>query len=73
MCLAIPGKILSIERDAVKGDTARVEVLGTVKRANVSLLDTPRVGEYVLIHAGFAIERVDTTGAEETLAMIEEL
>ncbi len=68
MCLAIPGKILSIE-----GETARVEVLGTVKRANVSLLEAPRVGEYVLIHAGFAIERVDTAGAKETLALIEEL
>ncbi|MBE9528628.1 MAG: HypC/HybG/HupF family hydrogenase formation chaperone [Proteobacteria bacterium] len=73
MCLAIPGKILSIEEDAVNGATARVEVLGTVKRANVTLLESPRVGEYVLIHAGFAIERVDTESAEETLAMIEEL
>lgn len=73
MCLAIPGKILSIEKDGVNGETARVEVLGTIKRANVTLLDSPRVGEYVLIHAGFAIERVDTDSAEETLAMIEEL
>ncbi len=73
MCLAIPGKILSIEEDAVNGDTARVEVLGTVKRANVTLLESPCVGEYVLIHAGFAIERVDTESAEETLVMIEEL
>ena len=73
MCLAIPGTILSIEEDAVNGDTARINVLGTVKRANVSLLEAPRVGEYVLIHAGFAIERVDTEGAEETLALIEEL
>ncbi len=68
MCLAIPGKILSI-----KGDTARVEVLGTVKRANMSLMENAKEGQYVLIHAGFAIEFVDTAEAEKTLALIEEL
>ncbi len=68
MCLAIPGKILSID-----GDTARIEVLGSIKKANLALLDNPCEGEYVLVHAGFVIERVDTKRAEETLSLIGEL
>lgn len=68
MCLGIPGKILEIN-----GEMARVDVAGTVKEANVSLMASVRKGEFVIIHAGFAIEHVDEEKAEETLRLIKEI
>lgn len=68
MCLGIPGRIIEIN-----GETARVDVAGTVKEANVSLMQSVKTGEYVIIHAGFAIERVDEEKARETLELIKEI
>lgn len=68
MCLGIPGKIIEIN-----GDVARVDVAGTVKEANVSLMSSVKTGEFVIIHAGFAIERVDEEKAQETLSLIKEI
>ncbi|HEY4706809.1 MAG TPA: HypC/HybG/HupF family hydrogenase formation chaperone [Thermodesulfobacteriota bacterium] len=68
MCLGIPGRIIEIN-----GETARVDVAGTVKEANVSLMQSVKTGEYVIIHAGFAIERVDEEKAQETLDLIKEI
>ena len=67
MCLGIPGLIVGI-----KGDTATVDVAGTKKDASLSLMEKAAVGDYVIIHAGFAIEKVDTEKAEETLRLIRE-
>ena len=66
MCLAVPAKVISIE-----GDQARVE-LGGVRRA-VSVLLVPDVapGQYVLVHAGFAIQVLDAGEAAETLELLE--
>ena len=52
MCLAIPAKIVSI-----KGEEATVEIQGVHRKVIVSLVNDPRVGDYVLIHAGFAIRK----------------
>lgn len=68
MCLGIPGRIIEI-----KGVTATVDVAGTRKDANLRLLDGAKVGDYVIIHAGFAIEKIDEDKAKETLALIEEV
>jgi len=68
MCLGIPMKIVSI-----KGDDAIVLAGGLKRKANISLLKDARVGEYVLIHAGFAIERVKTKEAKATLKVIGEI
>jgi hydrogenase expression/formation protein HypC len=69
MCLAIPMKIVEIN-DAGIGiadlDTTRHEV-------NLSLVDSPVVGDYVIVHAGFAIEKLDREEADERLALFEEL
>jgi hydrogenase expression/formation protein HypC len=54
MCLAIPGKIVSI-----KEQQANVDFDGVKKEVNVSLIENPKKGEFVIVHAGFAIERVD--------------
>jgi len=67
MCLGIPGKIIEIT-----GETATIDVAGTRKDASLRLMDKAAVGDYVIVHAGFAIERVDTEKAEETLRLIRE-
>ncbi len=68
MCLSIPGKILSVE-----GDTAKVSVGGTVVEANLQLLDNVKAGEYVLVHSGFALERISEEEARETMKLFDEL
>lgn len=60
MCLAIPAKIISI-----KNDSAVVDISGNFREINICLIENPKIGEYVLLHAGFAIERVDTELAKE--------
>jgi len=66
--LAIPAKILE-----VKGETAKVDFgAGTIRDVNVSLVE-PKVGEYVIVHAGYAIEVLDRKAAEETLALWNEI
>lgn len=63
MCLAIPGKVVEIDRD---GQHAVVDYGGTKRVVNVSLVDV-KVNDYVLVHAGFAIQVLDEKEAEETL------
>lgn len=67
MCLAVPGRILKIE-----GTTAEVEFGGA--RMSVSLLGLPEAaaGDYVLVHAGFAIQRLDEQEAKRTLSLLAE-
>ncbi len=68
MCLAVPMKIVEL-----KGDTALVERDGIRRTARVNFLKDPKPGEYVMIHAGFAIERLTEEQAEEDLAAFREL
>ncbi len=68
MCLAIPAKVIE-----VKGDIAKVDFgAGTMRDVNVSLVEA-KVGEYVIVHAGFAIQVLDQKAAEETLKMWNEI
>jgi hydrogenase expression/formation protein HypC len=70
VCLAIPGKIKSID---VKTGHAQVDYGdGTARTVNVSLVDV-KIGDYVLVHAGFAIQVLDQKEAEETLALFKEM
>jgi hydrogenase expression/formation protein HypC len=71
MCLAIPGRIVEIMDEA--GDIAKVEVGGVRRNINVALLDAVRVGDYVLIHVGFALSKIDEHEAAMTLRLLEEL
>lgn len=69
MCLAVPGRVAAIE-----GNAARVDYGGgLVRRAGLDLLPDARVGEYVLVHAGFAIARLSEAEAEESLRLIREM
>ncbi|MBW7957910.1 MAG: HypC/HybG/HupF family hydrogenase formation chaperone [Deltaproteobacteria bacterium] len=65
MCLGIPGRIIDIN-----GFVARVDVAGATKEADLRLMQEARPGDFVIIHAGFAIEKVDEAKARETLDLI---
>lgn len=67
MCLAVPAKILEIN-----GKIAKVDFGGLTKEVDVSLVDA-KVGQYVIIHAGFAIQVMDEEDAKETLDMFNEI
>lgn len=73
MCLAIPGKIVEIV-DA-ENSIAKVEVGGVKRNINIGMLgeEEARVGDYVLIHVGFAMSKVDEKEAEETLRVLKEI
>ena len=69
MCLALPAKVLSVDKEA---ETA-VVALGPVKKEiSTALLDEVMLGDYVLIHVGYALHKVSSEEAERTLAMIRE-
>ena len=68
MCLSIPAKIVKLD-----GTTATVDVMGNQRETDVSLVEAPQVGDYVLVHAGFAIEKMSAEDAAESLKIWEEL
>ena len=67
MCLAIPSKIVKIENNI-----GIIDVDGVQRQASLLLLEDPKVGEYVIVHAGFAIKKVDEEAAMETLMVLRE-
>ena len=73
MCLAIPGKIVEIVDE--ENSIAKVEVGGVKRNVNIGMLDKDeaRVGDYVLIHVGFAMSKVDEAQAQDTLRVLKEI
>ena len=61
MCLAVPGKIVKIE-----GDVGDIDFGGVIRRANITMVEA-KVGDWAIVHAGFAIEIMDEEEAQETL------
>ena len=68
MCLAIPAIIKSID-----GYLAEVEIGGLTRQASLQLTPEARIGDYVLLHTGYAISVIDQDEAEETLKLLEEI
>ncbi len=68
MCLAIPARVKSI-----KGVEAEVEIGGVSRKASIMLTPEAKVGDYVLLHTGYAINVIDEEEAEETLKLFEEI
>lgn len=68
MCLAVPARIKQIHSDAM----AKAEVGGIVKEVSLALVDDVKVGDYVIIHVGFALSRLEPEEAEQTLALFAE-
>ena len=68
MCLAIPVKIVSVD-----GDEAETEIGGVRRRVSIVFTPEAKLGDYVLLHTGYAIGVVDEAEAEETLKLLEEI
>ncbi len=62
MCLAVPSKIIEIQ-----GSLAKVSVDGVIRETSLALLDDVQIGDYVIVHAGFAISKLDESAARQTL------
>jgi len=73
MCLAVPGQVLEIVGDDPLMRIGKVAFAGIVKEASLALLPDAGVGDYVLVHAGFAITLLDQAEAQRTLDYLEEL
>ncbi len=67
MCLAIPSRIVDIDNEM-----ATIDVDGVRRKCSLLLLQDARVGDYVIVHAGFAIQKIDEATALETLALLRE-
>jgi len=68
MCLSIPAKILSVE-----GNTAKASVGGAIVQASLHLVDNVKEGDYILIHSGFALQKISEEEALETIRIIRDL
>jgi hydrogenase expression/formation protein HypC len=68
MCLAIPVKVVK-----VKGKLAEVDMSGVKRQADIRFLEHIKPGDYILLHAGFAIEKIDEKEAQETLKLLKDI
>lgn len=68
MCLAVPSKIVEIN-----GDDAVIEMGGVRRQAGLMLVDNVKIGDYVVVHAGFAIHKIDEADAFEALRLLNEV
>ena len=68
MCLGVPAKVVSVE-----GDMASVMIGEITYKANIALLEDVVPGEFIILHAGFGIEKVDPEEAEETMRLIRDI
>ena len=73
MCLAIPGKLLSIEGDDILERTGKVDFGGIVKEVSLSCVPEAEVGQYVLVHVGLALSVVDEEEAQTVFEYLKQL
>jgi hydrogenase expression/formation protein HypC len=73
MCLGIPGEILSVEEDDHGLRTGRARFGGVVREVSLDLLPEATVGDYVVVHVGFAISVIDADEAEAVFRLLEEM
>jgi hydrogenase expression/formation protein HypC len=71
MCLAIPGQVVEFVDES--NQLARVDVAGVLRNVNVALLEDTAPGDWVLIHVGFALSRVDESEAQSTLDLLRRM
>ena len=69
MCLAIPGKIIEVKKDK----KATVDFGGVKRSVDTTFIEAPKVGEYVLVHVGCAIQKVEEASAKETYRLLYEI
>lgn len=68
MCVAIPMQIIEI-----KGDKARVSYQDVIRETSLILIEDPKIGEWVLMHSGYAISKIDDEEAKKTIEMFDEI
>lgn len=68
MCLSIPARI-----ERIDGNEALVSINGAAYKAGIHLIEDPEIGDYVLLHAGFAIQKISDEEARETLELIKQM
>lgn len=73
MCLAVPGRILDIDGDDPLLRSGKVDFAGIQKRVNLSYVPDARIGDYVLVHVGFAISTVDETEAAQVFEYLKSM
>ena len=73
MCLAVPGKVVSIDESNPELKMAKVNFSGVSKEVCIEWLSDVSVGDYVLVHVGFALNKIDEKDAEETLRILREM
>ncbi len=66
MCWAVPAKVIEVD-----GQVGKVELTGTIREVGLHFVEEPQVGDYVLLHAGFAIQKLDEEEAHATLELME--
>ncbi|MBH0194705.1 MAG: HypC/HybG/HupF family hydrogenase formation chaperone [Nitrospira sp.] len=71
MCLAVPGQVMTIEDDSMR--TAIVSFSGVTKSVSLAMVPEAQVGDYVIVHVGFAISRLDEEAARRTLQTYADL
>ncbi len=72
MCLAVPGKIVSIEGEDL-ARTGRIDFGGVLKEANLAYVPEAQIGDYVIVHVGFAISRLDEAEANKVFEYLREM
>ena len=73
MCLAIPGKVLSLSGDDPLTRMGRIDFSGVVKLASLAYVPEATIGDYVIIHAGFALSKVDEAEAQRVFAYLKRI
>ncbi|NIO43545.1 MAG: HypC/HybG/HupF family hydrogenase formation chaperone [Burkholderiales bacterium] len=73
MCLAVPGKVLSVAGDGLLDRVGRIEFGGIIKEVNLAYVPEVEPGEYVLVHVGFAIAVIDEAEAARVFALLGKL
>ena len=73
MCLSVPGKIISIAGDDPLTRSAKVSFGGTIKDVNLAYVPDAEIGDYVIVHVGFALNTIDSEEAEKVFKEIEQI
>lgn len=68
MCLSIPAKVIDIE-----GDMAEVSIGGTILKAGLQMVENIKIGDWILLHTGFAIQKISEDEALETIKILKEM
>ncbi len=73
MCLAIPGKVLSISGDDLLTRMGKIDFSGVIKQASLAYVPEVKVGDYVIVHVGFALSKVDEAEAQKVFEYLKQM